>query len=316
MASMPNVTIPSGLDSEHRQKLQELKSLSGAAFERQYRESQIKGHEAAIKIFTDYAGTGSDDKEAGLKSWAKASVPILEKHLQRAENLPQPKGPSVAAAPGNSSDLAATGSRSMTTGAAPTRNSNGGAGQALVNDSVGVIKKMEADNKLAQLVKTAKGLYIVPEFGRGALVVGARGGAGLLTVHENGKWSDPAFYDLGGISVGPQVGGSGGAVVFVLMNQKAVDAFRRSDSFSLNAGAGISIANYSDNSQESWGKSDIVLWSDTAGAYIGATISVTDITSNREDDRNYYGKNVDLTNILNGSVTNANAAELTTVLPE
>jgi hypothetical protein len=102
-------------------------------------------------------------------------------------------------------------------------------------------------------------------------------GGGLVVMREDGGWSDPAFYDVGGISVGPQVGGAGGAVAFLLMDQQAVDAFKRSNSFSLNAGAGLSIVDYSANSQASWGKGDTIMWSDNAGAYVGATISVTDV---------------------------------------
>jgi lipid-binding SYLF domain-containing protein len=174
---------------------------------------------------------------------------------------------------------------------------------------------MESDPQLADGLKRAKGIYIVPKFGRGALVIGARGGVGLVTVRQDGKWSDPAFYDFGAISLGPQIGGSGGPVAFLLMSHGAVDAFKSGNKFSLNAGAGLSIVDYSANGQASWGKGDIVMWSDTAGAYVGATISVTDVNWDDQNNRRYYGKSVDMTKILNGAVSNANAAELKKALP-
>lgn len=302
---MPDVAVPSGLDKEHEQKLQQLKSASGATFEREYRQDQIEGHQKAIKLFQDFAKNDSNAKDADLKSLAQSSVPTLQKHLQHAQNLPQQGTPAAA----NQSNSAAT------TGAAPANNASSGA-QKLVNDAAGIVKQMKSDKTAAELLQKAKGLYIVPEFGRGAVIVGGRGGVGLLTVRENGKWSSPAFYDFGAVSLGAQVGGSGGAMVFALMNDKAVNVFKRTNSFSLNAGAGLSIVNYSANKQASWGKSDIVTWSDTSGAYIGATVSVTDISWDSENNHSFYGNDADVNKILSGGVTNAKADELTTALPD
>ena len=119
------------------------------------------------------------------------------------------------------------------------------------------------------LLKKAKGVYIVPDFGRGGLIVGGRGGAGVMLAKHNGRWTDPAFFNFGGVSIGAQAGGSGGSVAFILMSQDAVDAFKNGNQFSLNSGAGLSIVNYSANAQASAGKGDIVFWSNTEGRLCG-----------------------------------------------
>lgn len=205
-------------------------------------------------------------------------------------------------------------SSSQTTGTMLASDPSGDA-QKLVNEAVTVVKKMELDPQLVGLMKQAKGLYIVPEFGRGAAIVGARGGAGLVVVRQNSGWSHPAFYNFGAISLGAQAGGSGGSVVFLLMNQSAVDTFKSDNKFSLNTEAGFTIGNYSSNAQASWGKGDIIMWSDTAGAYIGATISVTDINWDDDNNQTYYGENVDMSKILQGDVSNTGADNLQGVLP-
>jgi lipid-binding SYLF domain-containing protein len=174
---------------------------------------------------------------------------------------------------------------------------------------------MSADPKLKQLLAKAEGVYLVPEFGRGALVIGGRGGAGVVLAKKNGKWTDPAFYDMGGISIGAQAGGSGGEVAFLLMSNGAVDAFKSGNKFSLNAGAGLSIVNYSANSQASWGKGDIILWSSTKGAYAGATVSVTDVNWADGNNKAYYGRKVDPSKILAGDVSTPDAAKLKAALP-
>lgn len=73
------------------------------------------------------------------------------------------------------------------------------------------------------------------------------------------------------------------------MSQKVVDPFKHDKEFSLNVGAGLSIMNYSANAQDSWLKNDAVLWSNTSGAYVGATVSVTDIRWDQANNRIYYG---------------------------
>lgn len=187
--------------------------------------------------------------------------------------------------------------------------------QQLVDEAVGVVNQMKQDPQLKKLLAKAKGVYIVPEFGRGALIVGARGGAGVVLAHENGQWTDPAFYDFGAISVGAQAGGSGGAVAFLLMSQGAVDQFKSGNKITLNADSGISIINYSANAQASWGKGDIILWSDTEGAYAGAAISLTDLNWDDDSNRAYYGKKVDPSQVLAGKVSGPDASRLKDALP-
>lgn len=195
------------------------------------------------------------------------------------------------------------------------RQANKNDAQQLVNEATAEVKKMSADPQLKKLLAKAKGVYLVPEFGRGALIVGGRGGAGVVLANKNGKWTDPAFYDMGGISIGAQAGGSGGEVAFLLMSKGAVDAFKSGNKFSLNAGAGLSIVNYSANSQASWGKGDIILWSNTKGAYAGATISVTDVNWADGNNKAYYGRKVDPSKILAGDVIAPDATKLKAALP-
>jgi SH3 domain-containing YSC84-like protein 1 len=235
----------------------------------------------------------------------------------------------VGAAPAIAMDYGNTGSNSTynknaptvtnrraTTGSAEVNETTGKKdARQLINEAVKEVQKMEKDPQLKKLMAKAKGIYLVPEFGRGALVVGGRGGAGVVLAHVNGEWTDPAFYDFGTISIGPQVGASGGQVAFLLMSQGAVDQFKSGNKVSLNAGAGFTIVTYSANAQASWGKGDIIFWSDTAGAYAGVTVSATDINWVDKDNKAFYGKKVDPSAVLSGKVKTPDAAQLKQVLP-
>ena len=185
----------------------------------------------------------------------------------------------------------------------------------LLSELVNVVNTMKKDPKLATLLHQAKGVYVVPEFGRAAFVIGGRGGAGVMLAHVNGKWSNPGFYDFGAISLGPQIGASGGSVAFLLMNDRAVKNFMSGNVFSLNAGAGLSIIAYSANALASLGKGDIIFWSNTAGAYAGLTVSVSDINWDEANNNAFYNKRVTESDVFNGGIVSTEADTLKNALP-
>lgn len=173
----------------------------------------------------------------------------------------------------------------------------------LLSNAANTVQDMRSDAELSSLLDQAKGVFVVPDYGKGAVVVGAKGGQGVLLANENGQWSNPAFYDIGGISVGAQIGGEGGAIAMLLMTDKAVNAFKGDVTFSLNANSGFTLVNYSASSQGDVGNGDVVLWSNTDGAFAGVSLGVTDINFDDERNQNYYGQQVTAQQILSGQVT-------------
>lgn len=174
----------------------------------------------------------------------------------------------------------------------------------LVQDAAGVVDQMEADPGLQPLLAEAKGLFIVPHYGRGALVVGARGGEGVLVSRAGDEWNGPVFYDIGGISVGAEAGGEGGEIAMLLMTDDAVNSFEGENTFSFNAEAGVTIIDYSTYAQGSVGKGeDVILWSDTEGLFAGASLSVSDIAFDDEENAAYYRRSVLAQDVLEGNVT-------------
>jgi SH3 domain-containing YSC84-like protein 1 len=184
--------------------------------------------------------------------------------------------------------------------------------RAQVKKAVKVVSQMKSDAHMRNLLEKSKGVFIVPDYAKAAAIVGGRGGAGVLLLHENGKWSNPAFYNTGGISVGAQAGVAAGSIALVLMTPSAVDTFKNNpNNFSLNANAGLTLVNYSADAQGTAGKGDVVFWSDTEGLFAGASLGVSDINSDEGENRAYYGMpNVTPTQILTGAVTNPHAKPL------
>lgn len=181
-----------------------------------------------------------------------------------------------------------------------------------VNDAVIVIEKMRNEPRMPELLAQAKGIFVVPTYGRAALGIGAEGGAGVLLVkHADGSWGDPAFYNLGGLSAGAQIGAQGGAIALILNNDKAVNKFMQNNMFSVNAAAGLTVVNWSKMAQRSLGDGDVVAWSSTKGLYGNlVAVGVNDIRYNRNTTNAYYGHNVALADVLAGKVTNPHAEPL------
>jgi lipid-binding SYLF domain-containing protein len=187
--------------------------------------------------------------------------------------------------------------------------------QKIVDDSASVVPQLKKDAHFLDLMKQAKGVFILPDSGKGAFIVGGGGGQGVLIGRHNGRWSDPAFLSLGSISIGAQAGGEGGPLVMLLMTDKALQDFTDANNFSLNANAGLTIVNYSAKGQGSAGKGDVIVWSNRGGAYAGASVSATDITSNTDEDHAYYGQQASTEKIISGQFHNPAAAKLTDELP-
>ena len=186
-----------------------------------------------------------------------------------------------------------------------------------VENAVAVVKRMESDPTMQRVMIDAKGVYILPSYGRAALGIGGQGGAGVLLVRQGAVWSEPAFCNIGGISIGAQVGAEGGAVAFVLKNDKAVQRFTDKNNFSLSANAGITVINWTKIAQGSTGDGDVVAWSGTKGLFGNvATVGVNDIRYNERMTSAYYGKTTTAMEVIDGKVKNPASDALKQALAE
>lgn len=181
-----------------------------------------------------------------------------------------------------------------------------------VSDAVAVVRRMESTPGMNHLLQQAKGVLIVPTYARAALGVGGSGGSAVLLVKkEDGSWSDPAFYNVGGISVGAQAGAEGGPIAMVLNNDKAVDSFMQKNNFSLSADAGLTVVNWTKIAQGSVGTGDVVAWAGTKGLFGNvASIGVSDIRFNQSETNAYYRQTLTAKEVISGKVSNPQADAL------
>ncbi|MDH4052618.1 MAG: lipid-binding SYLF domain-containing protein [Rubrivivax sp.] len=172
-----------------------------------------------------------------------------------------------------------------------------------------LVKGKEFDSLRAGL-KTAKGVIIYPSVLKAGFILGGSGGTGVLLVRgANNEWSEPAFYTMGSVSFGAQIGGSAAEVVVVINSQKAVDSLM-TNSVKLGGDASVA-AGPVGAGQAANLMADFVSYSRSKGAFVGMSIdgSVLDVRASLNSA--YYGMAVTPIDILvKGAVSNKHSAAL------
>ena len=85
IAAQENLQVPQALDAEHQAVKQKLSSLSGAAFDREYKKEMAKGHNKAVALFE--SASQAAQMPSDLKEFAAATLPTLQEHKEQAHSL-------------------------------------------------------------------------------------------------------------------------------------------------------------------------------------------------------------------------------------
>jgi len=176
------------------------------------------------------------------------------------------------------------------------------AGQAeeIVTKAQLTVQDMRKDENIGQFVnrhlKNAKGVLVVPQMLKGAFGVGAEGGSGALLVRDaKGNWSYPAFYTLGAVSFGLQIGGSASEVMLLLMTERGVNAIVNGNRIKLGADLGVAAGPVGGGAEAAvtLGSADVLVYSRSKGAYIGISLEGSVIEPRESLNKEYYGAEVD-----------------------
>ena len=75
---------PPAMSSDQAAMLSSLQSLRGADFDKAYAGQQVIAHSGALAVEQSYATAGTD---MNLKAAARAAVPIIQRHLEMAQQI-------------------------------------------------------------------------------------------------------------------------------------------------------------------------------------------------------------------------------------
>ena len=141
------------------------------------------------------------------------------------------------------------------------------------------------------LLDKAEAVAVFPGVLKGGLIVGGRGGSGVISRRVANGWSAPAFFDLGGGSVGLQIGVASTDYVLLFMNEHAVDSLL-SDKFELggegSAAAGP-VGRSASASTDLKLNAQILSYSRSRGAFAGLELKGVVIKPDNDDNAQVYG---------------------------
>ena len=158
---------------------------------------------------------------------------------------------------------------------------------------------LNSNNISLTSLSKANCVLILPNVKKFGFGIGGSGGRGPLLCRSgqnfDGKWSTPAMYSVGGMSVGFQVGGSSTDFVLLLMTPKVVNQIlsgktKMGTDATAAAGPGATAASASDAEILTYGKAE--------GLFAGVSLGGATVEPDNDANHRLYGKTLTATNIV------------------
>jgi lipid-binding SYLF domain-containing protein len=140
-------------------------------------------------------------------------------------------------------------------------------------------------------VSRANAVLIAPEIVKAGWIFGGSGGRAVLYARDaNGRWSGPAFYNIGAASVGFQAGLSVSQTVTLVMTEKGLNSLL-ANSVKLGGDASIAAGPVGAGANSDI-TTDFVAFSRSKGLYGGLNLEGSVIAPANDWNNAYYGKTV------------------------
>lgn len=150
------------------------------------------------------------------------------------------------------------------------------------------------------LLEKAECIGVFPGFKKVAFGVGGEGGKGVFTCRTGHGMSGPAFFKIGGGSVGWQAGVEEVDLILLVMNEEGMNKLLTDK---VKIGADISAAagpvgRKVEASTDALMGAQILSWSRARGAFAGASLEGLALDQDEDDNAVLYGKPVEARDIL------------------
>lgn len=147
----------------------------------------------------------------------------------------------------------------------------------ILNLSEIALKKLVKNKDIINLKKfinNARAILIFPEVYEGGLLFGAKGGNGLLIIKRNdGKFSGPFFFSLGGLSFGLQIGAKSGKVLMTIMTNRGLKSvLKERVKLGVDIDAAIISEGVGYSAESTLRLADVYSFSDNKGLFLGGSL--------------------------------------------
>ena len=154
------------------------------------------------------------------------------------------------------------------------------------------IMKMADKSIPRDLLQKAKAVVVFPGTIKGAFIVGGQGGKGVAVRRYGRNWTAPAFLNMGGGSLGLQIGGSKTDYVMLIMNDKGMRKLL-ADNFEIGGEASVAAGPVGRTTAASTNitlDAEILTWSRSKGVFAGISLKGVSINSDTDLNRAIYQK--------------------------
>src|ERR1700744_1410456 len=141
------------------------------------------------------------------------------------------------------------------------------------------------------IARKAVCIGVVPGMKKGAFILGAEYGQGVVTCRTAEGWSAPVFIRMAGGSFGFQAGGQGTDLILVAVNQKGFQDLLH-DKFKIGGDAAAAAGPVGRDAQASTDiemKAELLTWSRTRGIFAGVDLNGVSVSQNKADTEAMYG---------------------------
>ena len=144
-------------------------------------------------------------------------------------------------------------------------------------------------------------IAIVPGLKKAGLGLGGKYGKGLIMCRKaDRRWTAPSFITIEGGSIGFQIGFTQIDVVMLFMNRKGVDKLI-GDKFTIGADASAAAGPVGRQTAAQTNirmDAEILTYSRAKGLFAGISLDGATLRSDKDDNRDFYGKDIDARTIL------------------
>jgi lipid-binding SYLF domain-containing protein len=173
--------------------------------------------------------------------------------------------------------------------------------QGTVDNALVTFRNFMVDKDMVWLqknLKNSKAILIIPNLLKAGFVWGGSGGTGVLVVRDEktGEWSQPAFYTIGSVTFGLQIGGESAEVIMVVRTQKALDALFTTE-FKLGGDASIAAGSVGAGAKSAV-KTDIVSFAKSKGLFAGLNLEGSMLKVSDDSNKAYYNQAVSPVDII------------------
>jgi len=144
---------------------------------------------------------------------------------------------------------------------------------------------------LTDLLGDCVGVAIFPNVTKAGFIFGAEYGEGLLLRRDpnSTRWYGPSFMNIGGVSVGLQIGVQSTGLILVIMDEAGLNAFRKEH---VSLGADVSIAAGPVGRRAGAATNSVYSYSLAKGAFAGVSLGGGSVDIDENANMAYWGKKI------------------------